>query len=186
VIDPTPYNGATFGDSQTTTMTNKYFNCPNFQGDYAQDIRNGAYGYNYQYLGNSRTSSNGYENFPVTEVKIHRPGATVLVADSRGGELGHGKHSYTLDPPRLATEVGATGFGPNASKAGESLGHSPAEARHAGRANVVFVDGHAESLTLTNLGYHVQNPGADMENVTPNGPNATNRLWTGRNSDMIP
>ena len=71
VIDPAPYGGATFSDSQTTTMTNKYFTCPNLRGEFALDIRNGAYGYNWQYLGNSKNNSSGdYLNFPVQESKI--------------------------------------------------------------------------------------------------------------------
>ncbi len=185
VISPTPYGGMPFGDSQTTTLTNDYFSCPSLGGEFARDIRNGAYGYNYQYLGNSRTTARGFENFPVTESRIRNPAMTVLVADSRGGALGHGKHSYSLDPPRLATEVGATSFGPGGTKPLEELGHSPAESRHRGKANVAFTDGHAEARTLRQLGYHVNNPESAQPDVIADGPEATNQLWTGKGHDPL-
>jgi len=182
VIDPTSYvinPGDTFGDNDTTTMTNDYFICPTLTGQYARDIRNGAYGYNYQYLGNSRTVANGrYANFPVKATRIDAPSTTVFLADSRGGDIPHGKHSYSLDPPKLALSKNATQFGPNGSSDGP-FPHSPAEARHAGHANVSFVDGHAAGLTLEKLGYHLD-PEA---NPIPDGPTANNRLWTGTGDD---
>lgn len=185
VINPTPYGGMPFGDSQTTTLTNNYFSCPSLTGEFARDIRNGAYGYNHQYLGDSRTENGRFPNFPVRESRITHAAATVLVADSRGGALGHGKHSYSLDPPRLATEVGATHHGPNPSKPLEGLGHSPAESRHRGKANVAFTDGHAEARTLRQLGYQVNNADSDRPDVQPDGPEASNHLWTGKGRDPL-
>ncbi len=187
VIDPRPFGDQPFGDSDTTTMTNDYFICPELKSErYARDIRNGAYGYNYQYLGNARDADGGgYENFPVREMRIKHTSSTVFVGDSRGGEMGHGKHSYTLDPPRLATEAGASKFGPNPSKAGEALGHSSAEPRHLGMANIAFVDGHAAPLTLAGLGYHVTGPAGELESAEPDGADASNRLWNGKGIDRL-
>ena len=176
VIDPAPYGGS-FGDAQTTTLTNDYFLCPSLDGEYSKDIRNGPYGYNYQYLGDSRAISGGvYTNFPVVESKINAASQTVFLADSRGGDPKHGKHSYTLDPPKLAASKGVSKFGPTAGKDG-TIGHSPVEARHIGRGSVSFVDGHAESMSLKQLGYEVDSDGV----VTPGLGN--NSLWSGNDRD---
>lgn len=183
VIDPEPYvinPGDTFGDSNTRTMTNEYFLCPSLTTDlYARDVRNGPYGYNYQYLGNSRTNADGsYMNFPVNESRIESPTMTALIGDSRGGDIPHGRHAYALDPPKLAVSKGATGFGPNGGSDGP-IAHSPAEPRHAGRANVSFVDGHAASFTLAKLGYQLDATGSPV----PDGPEGSNTLWTGTGGD---
>jgi len=171
-IDPTPYSGD-FGDSDSRTMTNDYFMCPALTGQYERDIRNGAYGYNYQYLGDSRSLTVG--NFPVRESEIITAAQTIFVGDSRGGDPEHGKHSYTLDPPKLAVSKGIPNFGPSSSDG--SITHSPVEARHNDKGNVSFVDGHAESSTLTELGYELDS----SEVVTPGAGN--NRLWSGTNED---
>ncbi|MEK7731072.1 MAG: type II secretion system protein, partial [Planctomycetota bacterium] len=62
VIDPKPFRrlNRPWGDQErgleklSMTMTNDVFTCPALDDEeYAKNIRNGAYGYNYQYLGNS-------------------------------------------------------------------------------------------------------------------------------------
>lgn len=173
VIDPKPYEAqGTFGDRDTLLMTNNYFMCPSFNDpEYdRRDIRNGAYGYNWQYLGNSRVTNGRYQNFPVAPAKIRRPAETVIIADSRGGGLPHGPHSYTLDPPQLAREVGAERFGPGSDA---SITHSPASARHNGRTNVSFVDGHARGMSLADLGYVLDEDG----HVIGDHPDGSNYLW---------
>ena len=175
-IHPTLYGGS-FGDAETRTMTNDYFTCPSLKGEHEYDIRNGAYGYNYQYLGDSRSVSAGrYTNYPVRESQVMRPSETVFLGDSRGGGPGHGGHSYTLDPPKLAASKQVTKFGPAAGEDGP-IGHSPVEARHSGRGNVSFVDGHAESMTLTELGYEVD----QSEIVVPGF--GSNHLWSDSGTD---
>lgn len=184
-----------FGDGDVSSdgrsgrdMTSKYFLDPSLRGPLARDVRNGAYGYNYQYLGNSRTDSRAevYDNFPVSDGRVRATADTVLIADSRGADHPHGKHSYSLDPPRLAWEQNALRFGPGAGDG--TFAHSPAEARHGGKANLVFCDGHAEPLTLRQLGYAVDGAGraltppAAADNTLPG---ASNRLWTGRGRDEI-
>ncbi|MFQ5493831.1 MAG: type II secretion system protein [Phycisphaerae bacterium] len=184
VISPPAGAAAPWGDSVTRTMTNEFFVCPSLAGRFTHDIRNGAYGYNYQYLGNSRSDTNApaYDHFPVSENELAAPSLTVLVADSRGASPEHGKHSYTLDPPRLAVERNAARFGPGASDG--PIQHSPAEARHRGRAVAGFVDGHAETMTLEALGYEF-GPDGVVEPHEEGGAEhtATNRLWTGAGSD---
>lgn len=191
VINPSPYfesikSKGYFDDNNTLIMTNDYFLCPSFRHpDFdKRDIRNGSYGYNYQYLGNPRLTPDAghFQNFPVYVAKLQRPSETVIIADSRGarGQTGppdipHGFHSYTLDPPRIARSRGATEFGFTDIGMVIEQQHSLAEARHSGKANVAFVDGHAEHLSLKNLGY-VLDPGG---NVIADHPEGNNCLWTG-------
>lgn len=120
-------------------------------------LRNGSYGYNYHYLGNSRTSNpitGKYNNWPVRESSIARPAKTVSIGDSLGNQntyrdTGFREHSYTLDPPRMDTMKN------NAHAYAQSSGKSPAQARHNGKAAMAFLDGHVELLTLDELGYIV-------------------------------
>ncbi len=121
-----------------------------------QVLRNGSYGYNYHYLGNTRTEGPGgtFANYPVRMSKIHVPFDTVALGDSSGSQFvradtGSRDHAYTMDPPRLDTErngaqTWATGDGP-----------SPAHNRHGGKATVAFLDGHAAIHSLRDLGYVV-------------------------------
>jgi hypothetical protein len=67
-------------------------------------IRNGSYGYNFGCLGNNRTLVDGDNTtptlyYPVAAVK--EQSRTIVFGDSRGGMVGHGVHSMTLDPPHL-------------------------------------------------------------------------------------
>jgi len=200
IISPLPF-ALPFGDDDLGSkgqsgrrLTSKYFLCPSLAGPHARDVRNGAYGYNYQYLGNSRTDTdaNRYDNFAVGSSALRAAAQTVLLADSRGAGRSHGKHSYTLDPPRLAAEKNATRFGPGG---GDVTGDddptlyafSPVETRHSRRGMVAFVDSHAEALRLTDLGYDVNGGGI----AVPIDPNtrpehtATNRMWNGQAADDL-
>jgi prepilin-type N-terminal cleavage/methylation domain-containing protein/prepilin-type processing-associated H-X9-DG protein len=200
-----------------------------------QSIRNGSYGYNFGYLGNNRTLTDGVPttptlNYPVTSVK--EPTRTIAFGDSRGGGVPLGGHSMTLDPPHMVKRTdtqsvnspywqqaffnnaytsgigpaGVNPYGPDEGTADITIPFSPADARHNGRANVVFLDGHGESLSLTDLGYVLDTSGVPacqttavplcVSNgvITPNttglpaGTNngttvANNALWTGRGID---
>ncbi len=172
----------------------------------SQSIRNGAYGYNFQYLGNSRNLTDGdvttpMLNYPIKNVKD--ASRTIAFGDSRGGGIPHGGHSMTLDPPHMRPRTSgvvnspspsrAAGFdpyGPDETGTDIVIYFSPAEARHSGRANVVFLDGHTESLTLEDLGYNLDASGvpqpqpANLATSFPGNPLSalpwgTNRLWTG-------
>jgi len=185
VIDPSGWvkqKGDVFTDDDTLMMTNEYFICPEFKHPQysVYDIRNGSYGYNYQYLGNARDRPDlgKFQNFPVRESDIERPADTIVVGDGRGSAHPHGRHSYKLDPPKLALSTGAIYFG-NWKLPTIEQQHCPAEDRHSGRANVSFLDGHAESLTLAELGYIVDETGL----VIANHPAGTNRLFTGNAQD---
>jgi len=181
VIDPTPYvvnPGDTFGDSDTLIMTNDYFMCPSFfhSGFDKRDIRNGSYGYNYQYLGNSRIAGDKFLNFPVCLSKVRRQSSTIMIADSRGAGVPHGLHAYTLDPPKLARSVGAADFGYLSGITLENQ-HAPAEARHSGKVCVSFVDGHTDKMKLEEMGYVLDARG----NVIAD--QGSNHLWSGTGRD---
>lgn len=211
VIDPGPFRflisrQGSFGDSpggyQVRRMTEGTFGCPMLvDEEFELDIRNGAYGYNYQYLGNTRqdTTLTRWDNFPVRLHRIKNTGKTVLVADSRGAGRQHGLQSYALDPPRLAVERNAVRFGPSTGDIESGLDptvyqYSPVEQRHNGRGNVVFVDSHAEALTQKQLGYQpmtgatdprdngVPEPILDPRNMTYT---ADNQMWTGQGRDEL-
>ncbi len=206
VISPQPFqdevaSSGGFGDGSSGVggepgreMTNGYFLCPSLKDDFEFDVRNGAYGYNYQYLGNSRQGSDPdrWDNYPVTATRIRAAGRTVMIADSRGAGPKHGKHSYALDPPRLAVERNALKFGPGSGDVTTGYDnslyrYSPVEMRHAKRGNVVFVDGHAEKMSADALGYDLDDHGVPVPILDPESADhiATNRLWNGEGMDKL-
>lgn len=189
-----PYIYGFHGESGLT-MTNRYFVCPTLNYEFEFDVRNGSYGYNYQYLGNSHISSSEqrWDNFPVGLGRVCSASQTVLLADSRGGGARQGKHSYAFYPPRLAVERFATKFGPDSSDVSpgvddESLYmYSPVEMRHGKRGNVVFLDAHAKAMMLEDLGYQVNEEGEAMPILDPMNDTCTasNKLWNGEAYDKI-
>jgi len=168
-------------------MDNKYYICPSLKDrDYVRNIRNGAYGYNFQYLSNTRAhpSGHGYANYPNKASRIKRPMTTIIFGDSRGADIPHGEHAYLIDPPKMAVSRGAMHFAPKSKDIGP-LKYSPADARHLGKANVVFFDGHAESMNYEELGYEVD-PDTKRpveKKLTEVGGGGNNLLWTGTGFD---
>jgi prepilin-type N-terminal cleavage/methylation domain-containing protein/prepilin-type processing-associated H-X9-DG protein len=145
-----------------------------------QVLRNGSYGYNYHYLGNTREEGPGgsFANYPVRLSKIHVPFDTVAIADSSGSQTlrtteGYREHAYTLDPPRLDTERnGAQTFA-------HDTGASPAHNRHGRKATVSFLDGHVTIESLSDLGYRV----ADEELGTVEEDLGSNARFNGLGHD---
>ncbi len=177
------------------------FVCP--EADTWSSSRNYGYGYNYQFLGNTRFgfldgSDSRFVNFPVRASSID--GArTVMSADSLGsaagkpealrtdnrpdgsrdpGRFAEGGHGYALDPPRISQE----GDIADPRSRGTLEDRSAPHARHRGRTNVQFVDGHAESRTLEELGYVVGSQGEILA-----GPEfGNNRFFSGMGGDVLP
>ena len=149
-----------------------------------QSLRNGSYGYNYHYLGNTREEgpNGGFANYPVRLAKIHVPFDTIAIADSSGSQFvrrdtGFRDHAYTLDPPRLDTERNgaqswATGDGP-----------SPAHNRHGGKVTVTFLDGHATLHSLEELGYVVEDAGNGVVRVDAGSNARFNGLGSDKDAD---
>ena len=190
-------------------MNNGTLFCPSLDASsgFILSIRSGSYGYNFGYLGNNRTMVDGDNTtptlyYPVTSVK--EPTRTIAFGDSRGGMIGHGGHSMTLDSPHMVVRRdsaavaspywdqypfngvalrGVNPYGPDEGTADIQVPFSPAEGRHRGRANVVFLDGHVESLGLYDLGYALGNGIPLLQTTAAPLPGANNRLWTGRGLD---
>ncbi len=162
--------------------------------------RNYAYGYNYQFLGNSRfrggLESNGFINFPVSVTKIVGASSTVMAADAMGTAAGKpererlgyrqdgggdlfavGNHAWSLDPPRLTDR---SDYCDDNNRAPEH--RSAIEERHGDAANVLYCDIHVSSETFESLGYVVEEDGR----VLADGQKATNRLFSGTGKDSDP
>ena len=168
-----------------------------------RDERNGCYGYNYQFLGNSRLFDShdleSFKNWPVQYTRVRSPSACVAVADSMGTAAywreeerlpyqdsppymedprdaeAFGNEGFNLDPPRVDP---ANGEMANFDKSPQS--RCALHARHVGRGNVLWVDGHCSPETLEGLGYQVLDGGAisyygNNRFFTPDG---SDRAWS--------
>ena len=136
---------------------NRLLVCPEAPGWVSE--KNTSYGYNFQFLGNARkiSGTERFINFPVND--SHIVGDTVVLADSLGtaasfpavermpncpdGTTGDvttdvrtlGYHGFMLDPPRLT---------PTSDRCDDKNRdyRSGPDARHDGKANFAFADGH--------------------------------------------
>lgn len=173
--------------NEALQMDNDYYMCPSLKEyQWTRSIRNGAYGYNFQYLGNTRGNpeGTGYANFPVWLSQVRAPAQTVAFCDSRGSDIPHGQHAYLVDPPKMAVSKGAMHFSPKSPAVGP-LKYSPADARHFGVANAAFLDGHAEAMDYEDLGYEVD-PATKRpveKALSDLGGPGCNRLWSGTGRD---
>lgn len=157
-------------DDNTKCVDNKIFICP--EASNRINNRNPGYGYNYQFLANSRShASSGFINHPVRMTELMVPSSTVMAARSLGTAAGKpvdarnsyrvdgasdtsaiGNHAWSLDPPRLVP--GESDFCDDGNRRPQH--RSAVEGRHRGRAAVVFVDTHVQLLTPEELGYEVK------------------------------
>ncbi len=155
------------------------------------DERNGSYGYNYQFLGNSRLSDPGdirsFKNWPVSVTRIRDTSRTVAVADSMGtaasfapdarwsyennAEDGrrYGNEGFNLDPPWIDRARGEAAKFPDR--------RSAADSRHLGRVATLWVDTHADFQTPASLGYRINDDGSFAWE-------GNNSLWSGSNRDV--
>ena len=128
------------------------------------------------------------------DTSIRVPSATVAIGDTKGARKGSASNSYgyggsgvyVLDPPQGSFNLGSRGSrksgGGGAGNAYYEGGNDGSDAHRAtpagrnsgGKVNIVFVDGHTESLTPEAL----DGKGANGEG---NGHNA---LWNGVNSSI--
>ncbi len=170
----------------------KVYQCPKVPN--WTDTRNHCYGYNHQFLGNARKTNGKYHNYPVNRSRLSTFAGTVMATDCLGTAAGvpkserqpysndgkameaKGNHGWTLDPPRLSdrSDRGTGDAG--------SLRTAP-DARHRGRTNALFCDGHARSATVYELGYRVLDDGQfiDLEPTEDDPP--LNNLFCGFGGD---
>lgn len=181
-------------DDNTKTVDNEAVICP--EVPHHINNRNAAYGYNFQFLGNTRAHpSRPFMNYPV-EYEFLLAHKTVMSADNLGTAAGKpeaqrteyridgasdllavGNHAWSLDPPRLAAD---SDYCDNKNRSPEH--RSAPDRRHRNLSNFSFIDGHAKSLDPATLGY-VQN--ADGSYVA-NGGGAHNEFFSGTGRDDAP
>jgi prepilin-type processing-associated H-X9-DG protein len=142
------------------------------------DERNGSYGYNYQFLGNSRLSDasvlDSYKNWPVRLDQMTQAARTVAAADSMGTAASFapgerldyvnngpdqlacfGNEGFNLDPPWVDQADGEMAGFDDAPQARTAV-----DPRHREFGNVLWVDGHASGSRLEELGYRLKDNGA--------------------------
>lgn len=187
-----------FADPQPTKLTFDEEGEPGDRQNYASEVylcpaelswtdeRNGAYGYNYQFLGNSRLYDKeklwSFKNWPVLYPAIPAPARTVAVGDSMGTAAAFpiplrrsyennarlpnalGNEGFNLDPPWVDPENGEIAEHSDGSRGAVDL-------RHLGRANILWLDGHVSAETFESLGYSVNDDGSI-------GLVGNNRCWS--------
>jgi len=117
-----------------------------------------GYGYNYQYLGNSRIPTPARPHFPFTALEslVTAPAQTVAITDTGGVGNSGTSGTYTIDPPLPVTyqdgsprgsgrNAAADGYYPNGSASTLTQRSTPA-ARHLDMVSVAFADGHAKAM----------------------------------------
>jgi prepilin-type N-terminal cleavage/methylation domain-containing protein/prepilin-type processing-associated H-X9-DG protein len=117
-----------------------------------------GYGYNYQYLGNSRQPG-GIPPFHANESAIRAPSNTIMLGDTKGSRKGDpeapygvgGSGVYVIDPPLGSVNLGSMGSrGAGAYYEGGTDGsdahRSTPSDRNNGKVNANFVDGHARAM----------------------------------------
>ncbi|GIK16631.1 MAG: hypothetical protein BroJett003_15950 [Planctomycetota bacterium] len=170
------------GDQQN--YSNEVYVCPEVP-DWT-DERNACFGYNYQFLGNSRLRTDAdddkdFKNWPVTLVRIKSPGSCVAVADSMGTAATFGRRErvqyenngrivemfgnegFNLDPPLVDTT--------NGEMAGFPHDRTAVHERHLGKAATLWVDGHVDAQSLKELGYEVDPEGRVLFGTTATANN---------------
>ncbi|MDX2130857.1 MAG: prepilin-type N-terminal cleavage/methylation domain-containing protein [Planctomycetota bacterium] len=167
------------------------------------DERNSTYGYNYQFLGNSRQTGGVWHKYPVRMSAILQTSRTVVAGDASGSsadfppeqrrpyendgrtEAALGNEGYTIDPPRLTPT----------SDLGTAPYRNGMDARHSSKkAAAMFADGHSGVLGLTDLGYRVLGDGRLARTATGprtdggpgDGPDPRNDLFGGTGTDIDP
>lgn len=120
------------------------------------NVKYGGYGYNFQYLGNTRFP------FYASDADIVAPAETVAVADTEGCSFDAGVRNvgnYMIDPP-LPSARGSRPATPGAGfygdpAAGDCVGKNGCRAvpseRHQGMVMVGFADGHAKAIKRSRL-----------------------------------
>ena len=118
--------------------------CPSARTRPPLNVEQQVYGYNYQYLGNSRLIPFGRGLVPDSAIEV--PAQTIAFADSAGsrstfGTPTEGRAGYAIDPPLPKPDPNVFGY------------HDPNDPamvsdRHHKGANLAFCDGHARWLGL--------------------------------------
>lgn len=201
--NPLPLDADATNDN-SRRVNNSVLLCPaEFERD---NNRNFGYGYNHQFLGNVRNGAgtpSGQRrpiNFPVRLGSISSS-STVVVADALGTAAGKpksartgyrqdgsgdlsaiGNHAWSLDPPRVTDTSDYCDDG-----ARTPAHRSGSAARHRGKSNFLFADGHVEALTPQDAGYVVKSDGSFAKGDEADGASrADNSKFSGKRRDLDP
>jgi prepilin-type N-terminal cleavage/methylation domain-containing protein len=104
----------------------------------------GGYGYNYQYLGNARSSV----QFRRKQTSVTHPSVTVVLGDTNGQGSDPTDGTYVIDPPDSSLRSSGDGAYYHGSSPED---RAAPYARGGKTGEFVFADGHAESLTPDEL-----------------------------------
>ncbi len=184
--DPRPIKSGTdrFGEpSDRQNYASPVYICPAV--DRWRDERNGCYGYNYQFLGNSRLwdedDPTSFKNWPVLMDAVRTPSRCVAVADCMGTAASfplpqaglaavpprmdyldngrdaerYGNEGFNLDPPNVDPADGEM-----AEFDGTPQSRTAVDPRHLDTASVLWLDGHGSRDKLPALGYRTNADGA--------------------------
>jgi prepilin-type N-terminal cleavage/methylation domain-containing protein/prepilin-type processing-associated H-X9-DG protein len=187
-VEPKTDNGRQDFDS-------KVYVCP--ESSERVDERNASYGYNYQFLGNSRMTNGRSHNWPVKMSRVTVPAGTVVAGDSMGSAAGaarasrtpyendgraensFGNEGYIIDPPRLNSQ----GDIANGLRSGMDDRHG-ARGWNSGRAVALYADGHADIKSLLDYGYRFENDGSvALYGSAGSYGDANNSLFGGTGAD---
>jgi len=123
------------------------YHCPSALTRPPLETERQVYGYNWQYLGNSRLLTYGRGLVPDAAIIV--PAETIAFADSAGsksmiGTPTEGRAGYAIDPPLPKPDPDWMGY------------HDPDDPamvsnRHMGGANCAFCDGHAKWFNLATI-----------------------------------
>ena len=127
----------------------------------------GGYGYNYQYLGNARKPAGVTRPFHANSSQIAVPSQTIAIADTHGSKNGTAawtsEASYAIDPPLMSLGMGSKGsrrssgtpgpgqYGYTGGSDGDPAHRATPAERNRTLVNVVFCDGHGESMSLRQM-----------------------------------
>ena len=197
-------------DDNTKTVDNRLFICPT-KPDWINN-RNYTYGYNYQFLGNSRFKVDaagdgdadlGFINFAVKIDHLRNASRIVMAADTLGTAATYaanagqpynvtgqnnqlnelGNHGWALDPPRLTAE------GDFCDDGNRNEARSGPDPRHANKANFLFSDTHVAKLTPEEVGYSRHSDGSYPMPGDPYNDDRSHNFnfsTTGRDDDPPP
>ena len=158
--------------------------------DESDAIYFGGYGYNYQYLGNSRTPG-GLMPYQAATGRVRNAVETVAISDTKGSRKGddtfdYDSGQYVIDPPLQSFELGSRGSRETTADPadGGNYGYSggdgstpvvvpehratPDARNSQDRVAAVFVDGHGVQLPLS-----------ELDDFDGDG-NPDNGLWNGQ------